>query len=185
MYADLRYLFYAVVVLVSITGNSNTLRAQVPETFLDDRDGHQYALVQIGELFWFKENLRFETERSMRIPSEGSAPCGVFYDVTASFEVCPSGWRLPNEKEVKALLKLDKKDKIALSDTLEITLCGRVDNGNHTRDGDQNTFWIESELVDGYITHWHTFGDEQELHNHNVVNAQRMFPVRCVRPIDE
>ena len=78
------------------------------------------------------------------------------------------------------MIKLDKREKVNLTDPLQIHLCGRVDYDKHQKDGTQNTFWIASELKDGFVTHWHTFGDEQDLHNHNVVVARRKFPVRCV-----
>ena len=49
-----------------------------------------------------------------------------------AFEVCLAGWRLwrlPNEKEVKELIKMDKRGKIDLIDTLKVDMCGRIDGG--------------------------------------------------------
>ena len=125
----------------------------------DSRDGNQYEIVELNGIQWFTENIRFQTENSTSI-ADGTTVCGEFYLVDDAFNVCPDGWRLPTEPEVKSLIKLNKRKKINLTDTLKIELCGRIDVGKHSRQGEQNTFWIDSELKDGYIMHWHTFGDD-------------------------
>lgn len=154
-------------------------------TFTDPRDGEVYPYVQLEDLYWFQENLRFQAEEVMSLPDrfELAQFCGAFYKVEQAFDACPEGWRLPTEKEVKKLLKADKRGRISLSDTLQIQLCGRIDYGKIARVGQQNTFWMKAELKKGHITHWHTFGTEQELHSHNVVVAERQFPIRCVSRI--
>jgi hypothetical protein len=147
--------------------------------FVDSRDGNQYEIVELDGLKWFGENLGWQTEKSTPV-SDSSMTCGQFYLVEDAFKVCPEGWRLPTESEMKSVIKLNKRGKINLSEVLHINPCGRIDVEIYSRRGEQNTFWIDAELVDGYIMHWHTFGDEHELHNHNVVNGRRQFPVRCV-----
>jgi hypothetical protein len=155
--------------------------------FTDARDGNSYGYVEINSLKWMTENLRYETLQSMTVSdyTENCEGCGEFYFVHDAFDVCPENWRLPTEREVKALIKWHKKKKLLLNESLSILLCGRVDNGQHSKSGTQNTFWIDADLVEGQITHWHTFHDEQELHSHDVINAERQFPVRCICEIDE
>ena len=150
--------------------------------FTDDRDGNSYEYVEINSLKWMTENLRYKVPRSMTVSdsTENCEECGEFYFVYDAFEACPQNWRLPTEKEVKALIKWHKKRKLSLTESLSIVLCGRVDNGEHSKSGSQNTFWMNADLVEGQIAHWHTFYDEQELHSHDVINAERQFPVRCV-----
>ena len=158
------------------------------QTLTDSRDGQQYQVVTINNLQWTAENLRYRSPQAVNWPvgaEDDCESCGLFYPVEEAFGLCPDGWRLPTEAEVKALIKMDRKGKINLTDTLHIQLCGRHDNGEYGRFGTQNTFWIDAELKDGYITHWHLFGEKHELHNHNVVNARRKFPVRCVCELDE
>jgi hypothetical protein len=150
------------------------------DSFVDPRDSNSYAIVQINELKWFQENLRYEFNNgkdTLILESD----CGVFYEVEEAFKACPQGWRLPTEKEVKALLKEEKKGRIELVDSLKIVLCGRIDSGEYAKTGEQNTFWMDAELEDGHIAHWHTFGSENKMHSHNVIVAQRKFPVRCVK----
>lgn len=150
--------------------------------FEDSRDGNLYPYVKLGELYWFTENLRFQKPNSISVQdSTGQQKkCGEFYKAADAFSVCPKGWRLPTEKEVKQLLTLHKRKKIDLNESLNLSLCGRIDNGKLAKVGDQNTFWINAEMKGEAITHWHTFGDKHELHSHNVVQAQRQFPLRCV-----
>lgn len=171
------FLLFFILILFGVNKKINT------ETFLDERDGNEYSVVALNDLKWLRENLRYQTSTS--ICSNDSSilncvSCGQFYLVEDAFKVCPKGWRLPTEKEVKALIKLDKRGNINLSEALNILLCGRVDNGNMTKIAEQNTFWIDSALEGGSITHWHVFGKEHDMHNHNVVNAKRQFPIRCV-----
>lgn len=155
-------------------------------TILDERDGQAYSYIQIDNLFWLRENMRLKTERSMTISDTifTTNNCGSFYFVDEALSVCPKGWRLPTEKEVKTLIKLEKKKHINIIDTLNIKLCGRIDGKKIARVGMQTTFWIDAPLKDGNILHWHIFGNRQELHEHNVVVAKRQFPVRCVCETD-
>jgi hypothetical protein len=147
--------------------------------FTDKRDGNTYSIVQLNELLWLGENLRYRSP-SAKDTLAGMEGCGLFYLVEDAKNACPKGWRLPTKKEVSALIKADKKGKIHLSDTLNILLCGRIDYDKHAKQGEQNTFWLNESVENGHVTHWHTFGKENELHSHDVVNAKRKFPVRCV-----
>lgn len=169
---------------VSLFLSGNTSEAK---SFTDTRDGNSYSYKSINDLNWMMENLRFETETSMTVSdsTENCEDCGEFYSVDDVFSVCPEGWRLPQEDEVKALIKWHKKNKLSVTQNLSIQMCGRVDNESHSKAGFQNTFWIDAPLEEGHINHWHTFGDTQELHSHNVAAAERKFPVRCICEIEE
>jgi hypothetical protein len=154
-------------------------KVQAQESFTDPRDSAKYQTIQIDDLIWLSENLRFRSGNKKDTMLAGG--CGVFYLVHDAMKVCPEGWRLPTIKEVERLIKKDKKRHLILSDTLNIKLCGRIDTEKHSKYGQQNTFWQMAELEEGHIDHWHTFGEEHKIHSHNVVNVRRKFPVRCVR----
>lgn len=149
------------------------------EVFVDDRDNNSYEIVELNELKWFKENLRYRFNKDQDTLIDQS-DCGVFYSATIAKNACPKGWRLPTEKEVKKLIKANKRDNLNLIDTLNISLCGRIDYGKHTKIGLQNTFWLNEDIQDGSVTHWHVFQSETKTHNHNVIVAKRKFPIRCV-----
>lgn len=181
----LLYFLPVIFIHLSIAGQTG---AKPEQFYLDERDQTTYSIVKLYDLQWFAENLRYQTPQSMRVidsSSSDSGVCGEFYLVDDAFGVCPEGWRLPTEKEVKQLIKAWRKGRIDLLDTLQIKLCGRIDNENLTRIGEQNTFWIDSEVKDGSVTHWHVFGSDVKLHYHNVVVARRQFPVRCVCESEE
>lgn len=159
------------------------LTNDTPDSVSDPRAGEVYQTVQLNGLNWFKENLRFrsESKSDTLIPLD---QYGVFYLFEEVKTACPEGWRLPTEKEVKDLIKANKTGRINLEDTLAIELCGRIDYEKHAKPGEQNTFWLNETLTDGHVSHWHTFKNKHELHAHDVVNARRKFPVRCVCEVD-
>ncbi len=157
----------------------NFLFEKKADHYTDPRDGNTYNIIQLDNLNWFKENLRYRST-SKKDTLISLEKCGVFYFFEDAKSACPNGWRLPTEKEVKSLIQADKKGKINLIDTLEIQLCGRIDYDTHAKAGSQNTFWLNEELSEGHISHWHTFSTENKIHSHNVINARRKFPVRCV-----
>ncbi|GAB5538116.1 MAG: hypothetical protein Salg2KO_02190 [Salibacteraceae bacterium] len=154
--------------------------AQTQSLFTDPRDHQVYQTIALNGNEWFRENLRFVTDSSkLYDKSYRSKACGQFYSLVEAFTICPTGWRLPTEAEVKKLLKLEKRGVIDLVDTLDVDYCGRIDYGKANRQGEQNTYWIQVEMEGTYATHWHFFKDEIHMHHHNVYN--KMFPVRCIR----
>jgi|GEM_PF-2269068 len=156
------------------------LSISAQSTVKDDRDGTEYGQIVLHELIWMDANLQLKTESSRYYDStDQSLQCGIFYTLEEAMSICPAGWRLPKEEEVKELIKLDKRGKIDLMDTLRIDFCGRIDYEKASRQGSQNTFWIEGEREGTYITHWHFSPEEIKMHHHNVAN--KMFPVRCVK----
>lgn len=171
------------LLLVIMTALASFFYPNSPNYFIDERDGEKYALVELNGLFWFKENLRYRSaSHKDTLISEGK--CGVFYLFEDAKHACPEGWRLPSEDEVKSLIKADKKGKMTLTDTLSIELCGRIDYEKHGKPGLQNTFWLNEELHEEHVNHWHTFSNENKIHSHNVIQARRKFPVRCVCKVD-
>ncbi|MFK7784902.1 MAG: FISUMP domain-containing protein [Crocinitomicaceae bacterium] len=177
-------LLFSMLLLIFFGSSSGEDHAK---RFIDHRDENSYEYVEINSLKWMMENLRYKVSGSMTVAdsTENCEECGEFYFVHDAFDVCPENWRLPTEREVKALIKWHKKQKLSLTESLSIVLCGRVDNGRHSKPGSQNTYWVNADLVKGHIIHWHTFLDEQELHSHDVIHAERQFPVRCVCEIGD
>ncbi|MCQ2096421.1 MAG: hypothetical protein MJY87_00560 [Fibrobacter sp.] len=90
--------------------------------FVDERDGHTYKTVTIGNQVWMAENLNYDCRGCTTLISPGNfRPTGVFcyknseanckkygrlYDWhRATSGICPSGWRLPNPRDWEILIK--------------------------------------------------------------------------------
>ncbi len=105
---------------------ATSLMVSVLGSVIDERDGNEYDIVQIGDQVWMAENLAYLP--AVNMPSQKSdvdpryyvysynfsdvdqaknnlyyAKYGVFYNWPAAQEVCPSGWHLPSDEEWKEL----------------------------------------------------------------------------------
>jgi len=72
----------------------------------DERDGNVYEIVRIDSLFWFNENLSFQTKNSETIPKKYSKSSGRLYSYQDAPKACPDGWRLPTIEEFDGLIRL-------------------------------------------------------------------------------
>jgi uncharacterized protein (TIGR02145 family) len=99
---------------------------QALDTLQDQRDGKKYEIIRIGDLWWLRDNLMYETALSY-CPnysiSETDCAHGNFYPYTELDLVCPENWRIPNDTELHAYLRFRMQEqKGALSDLVIDTL---------------------------------------------------------------
>ena len=110
-----QYFLFIVFLLLFIACDKNDPFEGPSGTFTDERDGHEYNWVKIGEQIWMAENLAYLPGE----PCASDAQCGVWvygyegegsygtnlsvygclYDWETAMEVCPEGWHLPSDEE--------------------------------------------------------------------------------------
>jgi len=78
---------------------------QCGETITDPRDGQVYPTVQIGSQCWFQKNMNYEIGNSWCYHNDpgNCTTYGRLYDWETALGVCPSGWHLPSDEELKIL----------------------------------------------------------------------------------
>jgi len=89
------------------------------DILVDNRDGNEYRIQNIGQFWWMAENLRYESSESIclydsdqnclvRIYNvlESIGACEIDVDGIGNFVqgICPSGWHIPTKEEMVNLL---------------------------------------------------------------------------------
>jgi len=87
---------YECFMITVVAGNQNE------GTFIDERDGHVYKWVKIGEQIWMAENLAFEIEGGAVYGDV--AIYGRWYTGDEAVAACPDGWRLPSNADWDVLI---------------------------------------------------------------------------------
>ena len=174
---------------------------------VDSRDGKKYQYIQIGDLFWLKENLNYQTPESECYEGK-DADCekyGRLYSYKDSRNACPEGWHLPGRKEWRSLRKVmdsRKANKISATDEwegkdysdvtnelgLSILPGGRKDeNGAAAREntfgekGISTSYWLNDAKY-----HWLIRWGKSQIHKHGDIRTQgRKFYIRCVCEIEK
>jgi len=88
----------AILIIVSLGCSQKYLNSG---TMLDERDGRQYATMQIGDQLILAENLQYETENSWCYNDvlKHCTQYGRLYGWETAMMACPEGWRLPSDAE--------------------------------------------------------------------------------------
>ncbi len=82
------------ILSASACQNSIYQSAKASKTFLDSRDGERYSYVEIDDLYWMTENIRYNVEGSKLNPDNPSPLYGRLYNWKQATKACPEGWRL-------------------------------------------------------------------------------------------
>ena len=152
-------------------------------TMTDMRDNQQYKLETVAGTLWMAENLKYRTENGSFCENDGKDVCekGVFYSYGTAQRVCPLGWRLPTEAEVKAAddAKGDSwwiiAGRFKLNDSGEPIEFGLTDG--------QGYIWI---IQSGENTAWRikAYSGEDAEKAFQKSEGPRAYNVRCVQGED-
>jgi len=174
--------------------------------FVDERDGQSYDYIQLGELFWMKENLNFQAPQAecYNADKKNCNKYGRLYSYTDSRTACPDKWQLPTPKDWKSLKKLmksGKADKIVsagewepeafdgANDELGLSILpgGRKDEkGPANQENEFGEMGISTSYwLDHGEYHWHIRWGKSHIHKHGDISKQgRKFYIRCVREVE-
>ena len=108
----------------SVTGELLPVPNDEVNTFVDQRDGRSYEVVQIGSQTWFAQNLKYKDGKG-KCPADNDSLCAIYgrlYDANSILKIihigdssqkdaydglqslCPEGWRVPNKSDWKTLI---------------------------------------------------------------------------------
>jgi uncharacterized protein (TIGR02145 family) len=149
-------LFIFTYLLISCTEESKS-----NNTFIDQRDGHKYKIVTIGQQTWMAENLNYRSSSGTCFYNNDSVlmseQYGRLYNWQAALSAVPSGWRLPSKSDWDVLINSLGKDTLAYKNILsdgesgfDALLGGYYSNGiGFSSLGFEARFWSSSaELLD-------------------------------------
>lgn len=111
-------------------------KSGVEATFTDPRDQQEYRMVQIGNMVWMGENLRYDAHFSKKkndfVEKDED---GYKYSWWNAKKACPEGWRLPSEEDFQFLMSY-------------------YDNQKHLLPGGVSSLELQSILYDTYWEYW-------------------------------
>ncbi|MCF0217062.1 MAG: hypothetical protein HUK21_11390 [Fibrobacteraceae bacterium] len=79
----------------------------------DDRDGHKYATIRIGNQNWMAENMRLDIPQGSACYENKSENCqadGNLYPWEDAQSACPNGWHLSTDKDWNVLEEFIKEE---------------------------------------------------------------------------
>jgi len=155
-------------------------------TFTDTRDGKIYKTVKIGQQLWLAENLNYEASGS-KCYDNNPANCdkyGRLYNWETAVKSCPSGWHLPDEAELEALITTVSDEK---NDTEEdkfglFALPGGYGfSSGYFYDVGNLSYWWSANEYSSYSTYRRHIYFSNEYTDDNSYIKSILRSVRCVQ----
>lgn len=162
----------------------------VSNTFTDNRDGKVYNYIEVEDKLWMADNLNFESEGSWCY--EGNADnCknwGRLYSWKAASEVCPDGWRLPNDKEWRELIWRFGGNEVAGrhlkaggESNFKVLMAGYRDKkGSYGKVDSSSYFWSETEQDERYASFKGFYKEYANVGLYTYTKPDG-FSVRCIK----
>ncbi|WP_295096929.1 FISUMP domain-containing protein [uncultured Fibrobacter sp.] len=168
--------------------------------FTDKRNYRTYKAVQIGDLTWMAENLKYEMSDSWCYNNDKDMceKYGRLYTWYSAQKACPEGWRLPTIDDWNSLndavcgeygIDLECLEKMLKSKNgwntygganysgFSAAPAGYFDGKNFLGIGKETAFWSSTKLDEHAYAELLGYGEISDL---NVLNKDRAYSVRCV-----
>ena len=86
---------------------TNAQSSNNDKVLIDSRDGSQYEIIKIQNLWWMNENLNYSLPDAYCYNNEPTncETHGRLYTFDDALDACPTDWRLPTEKEWEKLMR--------------------------------------------------------------------------------
>ncbi len=155
---------------------------------VDKRDKTEYQTVVINGSEWMSENLNYIMDDGTHCRNENPADCkrfGYMYNIKATTEACPDGWKVPSSDDWEKLFS-DVKDNHKLRalrpfspSGFNLLLGGDFDQEIKPKDRVYNTkYWY----IDGEISGYYYFNAKGEYGKEEIKPKKKdYFYVRCVK----
>ena len=156
-------------------------------SFTDERDGHVYKTIKIGNQTWMAENLAYifkpgpkgAESNYYQFGVDLNKICGRLYNFDALLQgAAPKGWHVPSDKEWREMEDASPDPITAL----KILYGGEYGTGKFSYFGEKAAFYTSTQ--DGYpiITRYINKGDHTIYTNKQGIGWQ--LSVRCVKDAD-
>jgi hypothetical protein len=152
-------------------------------TFVDERDGHVYKTVKIGEQVWMAENLAYavrDNQSLVRCDSYSHDEAngklyGMLYSFNALANAAPKGWHVPSEQEWQ-IMEHNCQDPV---NRLNILYGGECRANKFNYLGTKATFYTTSHEGTPVVTRYVNKGNSTISTNRQGIAW--MLSVRCVK----
>lgn len=188
------------LVLIGLTGVAHAqlyspVLADTIYRFKDTRDGEKYTAIELGDIAWMGENLRFKTDDSWCYDSKelGCKKFGRLYSWVEATVACPPGWRLPTMEDWQKLLEITGGEKKAgyalvydtgLGLNMQFGFPPNV-NGRFGVEGSQTNFWTATEYNDETAYTYFMIRDKLPLVLYSYLSKKYNLSCRCVKDLEE
>ena len=168
---------------INLLNNPDNLNEEHNETYTDDRDGHVYEIIKLGEQIWMSQNLNFVSPDSWCYNNKKSycKEYGRLYTYEAANKVCPAGWHLPNNEEWQTMIvELEKESADKKIETGFNTTSGgfRSESENYYNFKEIGFYWSSTEKI-GNCAWYHYIYILSNDFLKNYKNINMAFSVRC------
>lgn len=155
------------------------------ESGLQDFEGNHYPTRIIGDTEWMIENLRSTktfTGEDIKYYYPGNdsnlaSKFGLLYDYNSATQLCPQGWKIPDNENWESLLS-NYKDYNTIKEELNIKYSGAANLGEHPNQLNEKAYYWSEQNNEEFA--W-TIIFERNGYRKAEQHPEYAFQVRCIK----